>query len=108
MNNDVFLVILGGGIATFITRFPLMLLSSKREIPEWLIKYMRFIAPAVLTALIVPAIFTKQGKLDFSISNIYIPAAIITAIVAYFSKNMLISVLTGVCTVGLFMYFFKI
>ncbi len=105
MKSDIFLVILGAGMATYLTRFPLMILSGKREIPSWLVKLMNFIAPAVLTALIVPVILIKQGQLDVSLSNEYIIAAIITAGVAFFSKNMLASVITGICTVGLLTYF---
>lgn len=107
MKIETLIIIFGAGALTYLTRFPLMLLSGKKEIPDWLIKYMSYIAPAVLTALIVPAIFIKQGKLDISFSNEYITAAVITASVAYFTKNMLASVITGICTVGLLMYIIK-
>jgi branched-subunit amino acid transport protein len=59
------------------------------------------IAPAILTALIVPTIFTSEGRVDISLNNYYIPAAAITILVAYFSKSMLASIITGLCTVGL-------
>ena len=68
---------------------------------------MSYIAPAVLTALIVPVIFINEGKIDVSFTNEYITASIITAVVAYFSKNMLASVITGICTFGLFLYLVK-
>jgi branched-subunit amino acid transport protein len=101
MKSDTIVFILGAGIATYLTRFPLLILAKKKDIPKGLLKYMGYIAPAILTALITPAIFIKQGKLDLSFSNTYIFAAIITSLVAYFTKNMLISVITGVCSVGL-------
>lgn len=101
MKNDILIFIIGAGIATYLTRFPLLVLSRKKEIPEGLLKYMEYIAPSILTALIVPAIFIQNGKLNWSFSNIYIIAAIITSLVAYFSKNMLVSVITGICSVGL-------
>lgn len=105
MNNAVILTIAGAAIATYFTRFPLMVLAGNRTIPPKLVKFMGYIAPAVLTALIAPAIFIRQGKLDLSlISNKYIIAAAVTALAAYFSKNMLVSVITGICTVGILMY----
>jgi branched-subunit amino acid transport protein len=107
VKSDIIMVIIGAGIATYFTRFPLMVLSGKREIPGWLVKFMSFIAPSVLTALIVPVIFIKQGSLDISLSNEYVIAAAITGIAAYLSKNMLVSVITGICTVGLLMYFIR-
>ena len=89
---------------TYCTRFPLMILSGTKEISPKLTKFMSFIAPAVLTSLIVPAIFVNEGKVDFSLDNKYMIAAVITVIAAYFSKNMLVSVITGVCSVGILMY----
>lgn len=104
MNSGLILAIVGAAAATYLTRFPLMLLSGKKEIPGWLVNYMKFIAPAVLTSLIVPAILIKEGRLELSLSNNYIIAAIITAVVSCFSKNMLISLVAGICTVGILTY----
>lgn len=101
MKSEIIIFILGAGIVTYLTRFPLLVLSKKKDIPEGLLKYMRYIAPSILTALITPAIFIQNNKLNLSFSNIYIIAAIITSLVAYFSKNMLASVITGVCCVGM-------
>ncbi|MCR4435714.1 MAG: AzlD domain-containing protein [Clostridiales bacterium] len=106
MNNGMLIAILGAAVATYFTRFPLMILSGRKEIPPRLVKYMSFIAPAVLTALIVPAVFAKQGRLDISLSNHYIIAAAATILVSYFSKNMLASIITGICTVGLLTWIF--
>lgn len=106
MSIKMILIILGAGLATYCTRFPLMILSSKGELPPRLTKFMSFIAPAVLTSLIVPTIFMKQGNIDISINNNYIIASVITALSAYFSKNMLVTVLIGICTVGILMYLF--
>ena len=104
MNSGIILTIAGAAMATYLTRFPLMLLTGRSRVPQWLIGYMKFIAPSVLTALIVPAIFIKNGKLDISASNEYIFASLITAAVAYFSKNMLAAVISGVATVALLVY----
>lgn len=106
MSFKMILIILGAGLATYCTRFPLMIISGRREIPPRLTKFMSFIAPAVFTSLIVPAIFIKQGNIDISFSNKYIIASFITALAAYFSKNMLVSVIIGICTVGILMYIF--
>lgn len=97
-------IILGAGLATYFTRFPMMLLSNNKEISPKLSQFMSFIAPAVLTALIVPAIFLKEGKFAVSLNNPYIIASGITVLVAYVTKKMLITVLTGICTVAMLMY----
>lgn len=104
MSINMIIILLGAGLMTYCTRFPLMILSGTKEISPKLTKFMSFIAPAVLTSLIVPAIFVNEGKVDFSLDNKYMIAAVITVIAAYFSKNMLVSVITGVCSVGILMY----
>jgi len=72
MKSDIIIFILGAGIATYLTRFPLLVIARKKDIPKSLLKYMGYIAPSILTALIAPAIFINKGRLDLSFSNIYI------------------------------------
>ena len=81
-----------------------MVISGKREIPPKLTKFMSFIAPAILTSLIVPTIFISKGNIDISFNNKYLIAAVITILAAYFSKNILVAMITGITTVGILMY----
>ncbi|QUH25852.1 AzlD domain-containing protein [Serpentinicella alkaliphila] len=104
MSIKMLIIILGAGFVTYCTRFPLILATSKGEINPGLKKFMSFIAPAVLTSLIIPAIFIREGNIDISLTNNYIIASVITVITAYFSKNMLLSVIVGICTVAILMF----
>lgn len=106
MSREILITIAGAALLTYLTRFPIFLLSEKIKIPAWASRYLSFIAPSVLTALIVPSILVKDRQLDISLFNEYIPAAFVTLLVAYFSKNMLASVLSGVGTVALLVYVF--
>lgn len=105
MNHEMILLIAGGAAATYLTRFPLMLLAGRRKVPEKLAKWMNYIAPAVMTSLIVPAVFIKHGRLDFTLANDYMIAAVITAISAYFIRNMLMTILVGLVSVGILSLF---
>jgi branched chain amino acid efflux pump len=104
MNHNTALIILGAALVTYSTRFPLLIYSGPKHIPTWLSKYLSFIAPAVLTALIVPMVFIKQGRPDFSVANQYLIAAIVSVLTAFLSKNNLVTVIVGVLTVGLLVY----
>lgn len=106
VDNRVMITILGSAIVTYFTKFPLLVISGGNKIPEKLRKYLSFIAPAILTALIAPSIFTVEGKLDLSINNYYLPAAVITVILAYFSKSMLASIIVGLSSVALMSWLF--
>ena len=104
MSHNTTLIILGAALVTYCTRFPLLIYSGPKHIPTWLSRYLSFIAPAVLTALIVPMVFIKQGRPDFSMANQYFIAAVISVLTAYLTKNTLITVVVGVLTVGLLVY----
>ena len=104
MSIKMLLIILGAGLATYFTRFPLMIISGQREMPQKLARFMKFIAPAVLTGLIAPTIFVRQGKVDISFNNAYLIASIITILAVYVSNNMLVAIMTGILSVGIIMY----
>ncbi len=103
-HQNIPLIIIGAALATYCTRFPLLLYSGPKHIPAGLAKYLSFIAPTVLTALIVPMVFIRQGTIDFKITNDYFLAAIVSGLTAYFFKNTFLAVITGILTVGLFVY----
>lgn len=90
-------VLLCCGAATYLTRMPALVLSEKIRIPEKARQFMRFIGPAVITALIAPSVFLPDGALQLNpLDNIYLPAAAVTALVAFFTKKSLPAILAGV------------
>ncbi len=93
--NEVFLV-LGMALVTFAMRYPMLALISKITLPPSLLSALKFIPPAVLTAIIMPALLVPTGdELDFSIANDYLVAGIITAWVAWRTKNLLLTLAVG-------------
>lgn len=90
-------VLLCCGVATYLTRMPALVLSEKIRIPEKARRFMRFIGPAVITALIAPSVFLPDGRLNLNpIDNIYLPAALATALTAFFTKKSLPAIFAGV------------
>ncbi|PJC86770.1 branched-chain amino acid ABC transporter [Vibrio sp. HA2012] len=59
-----------------------------------------FSSPAVLTAIWGPIVFLPEGKLGISPDNPYLLAAILAALIAWKTKNVL---LTTVVSMGLFL-----
>jgi branched-subunit amino acid transport protein len=104
MNHQTALIIFGAALATYSTRFPLLLYSGPKHIPTWLEKCLSFIAPAILTALIIPTIFIQQGKVNVTPTNHYLIGSGISIIIAYIFKNPLVTVIVGVLTVGILVY----
>ena len=72
------------------------------EIPSWVKEFLRFVPPAVLSALIVPELFMQSGKVFISLGNIRLLAGIAAIFTALLTKNTLLTILTGIVFVFIF------
>ena len=95
MSRHEILLILGMAAVTFAARYPVLALVSKLTLPPWLLAALKFIPPAVLTAIILPALLAPAGSLDYSLTNDYLVAGIVTATVAWHTKNLLLTLGIG-------------
>ena len=92
---NIWLVMLIGGLITFGMRFSLIFLFGKFEIPETMRKALHYVPPAVLSAIIFPELLFRTNQLDLSLSNTRLLAGIVAVLVAWFSKNTLLTILAG-------------
>lgn len=99
--NNIWLVMIAGGLITFGMRFSLIYLFGKFEIPETMRRALHYVPPAVLSAIIFPEIFMSNGVLDISPSNARLPAGLLAIIAAWFSRNTLVTILVGMATLFL-------
>ncbi len=94
---NIWLVMLLGGLITFGMRFSLiyLLAEGRFHIPEAMRRALHYVPPAVLSALIFPALFLPDNVLDLSFNNHYLLAGLLAIIVAWFSKNTLLTIVAG-------------
>jgi branched-subunit amino acid transport protein len=83
------------GLLTYATRLSFILIFGQRDIPARLRQALRFVPPAVLTAIIFPEILIRGGALDLSLSNEWLLAGTAAAIVAWYSKNVVATIVAG-------------
>lgn len=93
---NIWLVMLLGGLITFGMRFSLIYLFGRFEVPPTLRKALHYVPPAVLSAIIFPELFLHNGALDLSFGNIRLLAGLIAILVAWISRNTLITIIAGV------------
>ena len=98
--NEVILI-LGMFVITFSIRFLMFAFAGKLSFPNWLAKSLKFVPPAVLTAIIIPAVIMPSGIIDISLTNSYLIAALFAFLIALVTKNLL-------KTIGLGMTFFLV
>jgi branched-subunit amino acid transport protein len=93
---ETVLMIAGMALVTFGTRYLLLPLSGHFRIPVTLQRALRFVPPAVLTAIIVPAAIMPDGtNMQFTHTNAYLVGAVLTVVIACASKNLLITIVGG-------------
>lgn len=83
------------GIATYIIRASFIFgekYFSKNPVFD---KFIELIPVCVLPALIFPAVFMTHSKLDIIGNSPEIIASIAVAIISWYRKNLLLSIITG-------------
>jgi len=92
---NLWLIVIAMGIVTFgIRLFPIVLLG-RIEIPLIVQRALRFVPPAVLTAIVVPELLYHNGQVDVSLMNVRLLAGLIAIVVAWRTKNALITIGVG-------------
>lgn len=94
-----------GGLITFGMRFSFIYLFGRFEVPETMRKALRFVPPAVLSAIIFPEVFLHNNQLDVSFNNHRLLAGLVAVIVAQVTRNTLITILAGMVALVLLQFF---
>lgn len=93
--SNIWLVMIVGGSITFGIRFSFIYLFGRFEVPETMRKALHYVPPAVLSAIIFPELFLKDGALNLTLANTRLLAGLIAIAAAWFSRNMLLTILAG-------------
>jgi branched-subunit amino acid transport protein len=90
-------------LVTFIPRVAPVLLLSGRKMPKTVERWLALIAPASLSALLLPELLIDRSGPAPSLSfyNLYLFAAFPTFLAAWKTKSLFAAVVTGAATVAL-------
>ena len=92
---SIWLVMLAGGLITFGIRLSFIYLFGRIETPPLVQRSLRFVPPAVLSAILVPEIVLHAGKLDLSLGNERLLAGLVAVATALVTKDTLLTILAG-------------
>jgi branched-subunit amino acid transport protein len=104
---NIWLVMLLGGLITFAMRFSLIYLFGRFQVPETMRKALQYVPPAVLSAIVFPELFLHEGTFDLSLENTRLLAGLIAIVVAWFSRNTLITILVGMIALFVLQFLFR-
>ena len=92
------------GIITFLTRYSMIALIKPKTLNETTKKALTYVPSAVFPAIIFPAVFLyKQGDFIYILSP-QILAFFVAVIVGYLSKNVILTIASGLISFWIFSY----
>ncbi len=95
-------IIFSIGIGTYLLRLSFIGILGNRTMPTWAMVPLRFVAPAVLAALVAPAVLLNDGAVDLSpATNPRALAALIALLIAWKTKNVIAVIVAGMAAVWL-------
>ena len=100
MRGDIWVVIIGMAIVTYLTRAPLLLALARRPLPPRLRLWLRLIPLAVLPALALPMVLLDHGRLATSPGHPPLWGAIVVVALASRGVNLLVTVAIAVVVVA--------
>jgi branched-subunit amino acid transport protein len=98
----LWLLIFVAGLLTFGTRLSFILLLHKIKVPGWFLRSLRFVPMAVLSAIIFPQLTTRNSVFDISWHNPQLLAGAIAILVAWRTRNVLLTILAGMAALLIF------
>ena len=95
--NDLWLwgLFLVVGLGTFALRLSFVELYGNLRVPPLVSRALAYVPASVLAALVLPAVVYPEGHGDFVLANPQIPAAILAGLVAWKTRNTVLTLAVG-------------
>lgn len=106
MTPGEWLMIAGMALVTFGIRYFLFALADRIRMAPWIEASLKFIPPAVLTAITLPAVLLPGGGWQLSPANPYLVAALAAIAAGVFARNLLATIAIGLVVFFLHRFLF--
>jgi len=90
-----------GGLITFAMRFSFIYALGRVEIPPAARRALRFVPPAVLSAIVFPELLMPAGRVDAGLGNHRLLAGAAGVAVALWTKKTLPTLVVGMAALAL-------
>jgi len=101
--TQLWIVIIGLGLGSFLLRFTFIGLVGGRPIPEWMLRHLRYTAVAILPALVAPLVAWPAAT-DGQLDPPRLLAAAATLAVGLATRNVFGAILAGALVLYSSMY----
>jgi branched-subunit amino acid transport protein len=94
----LWLAVLGMGAVTYLTRAAPLLFLHGRRLPPGLLRALRLVPAAVLSALIAPELLQPGGAVELGWGNLRLLAGIVAIVVAWRTRNVFVTTVSGLAS----------
>jgi branched-subunit amino acid transport protein len=101
------LSIIIAGILTYAIRLSFIIFYGKINMPDLVEQTLKFVPPAVLTAIFLPELLLDNGEPFISLGNARLLAGSLAIIVAWRTKNVTYTILIGMLALWIFQYLLR-
>lgn len=84
----IWLVFILGGLGTYLIRASFITFGADLELPSWFRRALKYVAPAVFAAIVLPAVLGDNGVAGVARPDARLLAATVAAVVAYRTRNV--------------------
>lgn len=93
-NADIWVIILGLGIGSYLLRLSFLGIIGDRALPDWVLRHLRYTAVAVMPGMITPMILFPQAT-DGAFDPVRMGAALGTIAISLWSRNPTLTIFGG-------------
>jgi branched-subunit amino acid transport protein len=97
---EIWLIILVLGVGTFLLRFSFLGLIGSRDLPDWVLRHLRYTAVAILPAIVTPLVLWPSAT-DGQMDPARLAAAAVALVAGYLTKNAIWAIVLGMGTLYL-------
>jgi len=94
---QIWAIIAGLGLGTLTLRFSFLGLIGRRQLPDWVLRHLRYTPVAVLPGLVAPQVFFPPAN-DGVTDPARLAAAAVTLLVGYYTKSVVWAIGAGFAT----------
>lgn len=99
--TTILITLVGMAVVTYLPRLiPAWVLRDK-QLPAFVIAWLRYVPVSVLAALLLPSLLIDGGNINLSTNNLYLWAAIPAGLVAWKKKSLFGTVVVGMLVVAI-------
>jgi branched-subunit amino acid transport protein len=92
---NIWLVLILGGLITYAIRLSFIVLLERWQMPDIMQRGLRFVPPAVLSAIIFPELLMQEGEIAIGLGNLRLLAGLLAVLAAWKTRNALLTVGVG-------------